>query len=117
MLVGTHAEVLDRLTGVLGAAQEQRVGARGLLKRELVEREGLAAGGDDAGLGGGGEAQGGDGHLGHLEQAGVVGDGADHDDCLVLGALVQVGGDARERHGRPVDARGEQAAEDDLVEG
>lgn len=119
--VGTKAKVLDGLTGVLGAAEEEGVGAGGGTEGQLVEGQALAAGSSDAGAGGGGEAQSGDGQLGDLEQAVVVGDGADNDDGLALVGLarVLVGSrcdDAGDGHGRAVDARHEQTAEDHLVE-
>lgn len=115
MLVGTKAEVLDGLTSVLGAAQQQSVGTSGLLEGQLVEGLGGATSGQDAGAGGGGEAQGSDVHLGDLEQAVVVGDGTDDDDgALVI--LGEVGVDARQGDGRAVHAGHEQTAQDDLVE-
>lgn len=117
VLVGTEAEVLDGLTVVLGATQEQGVGTGGLLKSELVEGQGAAAGGQDARAGGGGEPQGGDLDLGDLEQAVVVGDGADHNDRLLVITVLKVGLDARQGDGRAVDAGGKEAAQDNLVEG
>lgn len=118
MLVGTEAEVLDGLTGLLGAAQEQGVSTRGLLQSKLVQGEGTAAGSGQAGTGSGGEAQGSDLDLGDGQQAVVVGDGADNDNGL-LGAVTVagVGSNARQRDGRAVDARHKEAAQDDLVEG
>ena len=117
VLVGTEAEVLDGLTGVLGATQEERVGARGLLEGELVEGENLAAGALDPGASSGSEAERRYINLGNLEQAVIVGNGADHDDRLLLVAVLEVRSNARERDGRAVDAAHEQAPEHDLVEG
>lgn len=117
VLVGTEAEVLDGLTAVLGATQEQGVGTGGLLKSELVEGQGAAAGGQDARAGGGGEPQGGDLDLGDLEQAVVVGDGADNNDRLLVIAVLQVGLDTGQGDGGAVDAGGKEAAQDNLVEG
>jgi hypothetical protein len=117
VLVGTEAKVLDSLTVVLGATQEQGVSTGGLLKSKLVKGQGAAASSQDAGAGGGGEAQGSDLDLGDLEQAVVVGDGADNDDCLLVVAVLQVGLDTRQGDGRAVDAGGKQAAQDNLVEG
>lgn len=115
--MGTEAEVLDGLTVVLGATQEQGVGTGGFLQGELVEGQGAAASGQDARAGGGGEAQSGDLDLGDLEQAVVIGDGADNNDGLLVVAILQVGLDTGQRDGRAVDARGKQAAQDNLVEG
>lgn len=116
MLVGAEAKVPDSLTGVLGATQQQGVGAGGLLEGELIEGLGRATSGNDASAGSGGEAQGSDVHLGDLEQAGVIGDGADNDNGLLL-VVLEVGVDAREGDGRAVHARHKQTAQDDLVEG
>lgn len=117
VLVGTHAEVADSLTGVLGAAEQQGVGASGLLEGQLVKGLDGAAGGEDASAGSGGETQGSDVHLGDLEQTDIIGDGADNDNGLLLVAVLEVGGDAREGHGGAVDARHKETAQDDLVEG
>lgn len=119
--VGTEAEVLDGLTGVLGATEEQGVGASGGAEGKLVQGQALAASLGDPGTGGGGEAQSSDGQLGELEQAVVVSDGANDDDGLALVGLARVlvggrGDDARDGHGRAVDARHEKAAEHNLVE-
>lgn len=117
MAVGTEAEVLNSLTGVLGSAEEEGVASGRGTESELIQGEDLAAGGQDAGAGSGGEAEGRDAELGDGQEAVVVGDGADDDDGLVVGLLGDVGDDPGERHWGPVDAGHEQAAEDDLVEG
>ena len=59
MLVRAHAEVLDRLTGGPLATEEDGVRASRRTKRELVEGEDLATSLQDALLGSGGEAEGG----------------------------------------------------------
>lgn len=115
--MGTEAEVLDGLTVVLGATQQQGVGAGGLLESELIEGQGAAASGKDARAGGGGESQGSDLHLGDLEQAVVIGDGADDNNRLLVVAVLQVGLDTGQGDGRAVDAGGKEAAQDNLVEG
>ena len=117
MLVGTEAEMLEGLTSVLGATEQQGVGTGGLLKSELIKGLGLAAGSNDASTGGGGEAQSSDIDLGDLEEAVVIGDGTDNNDGLLLVAVLEVGGNAGEGDGRAVDARHEEATEHDLVEG
>lgn len=111
------AEVLEGLARVLGPAEEDGVGASGLLESELIEGDGLAAGGNDAGAGSGGEAQSGDLDLGDDQKAVVIGDGADDDHRLLLVAVLEVGRNAGQRDGGAVDAAHEQAAEDHLVEG
>jgi hypothetical protein len=75
--VGTHAEMLDGLTGVLGSTEEEGVGSSGEAGGDLIHGEALAAGLLDAGTGRGGEAHGRDGELGELEETVVVSDGSD----------------------------------------
>jgi hypothetical protein len=117
VLVGAHAEVLDGLTRVLGATEEERVGTSRLLLRQLVQRQGLATGSLDAGAGGRGETEGRHSDLGDLEESVVVRNGADYDDRLVVAGILDVGGDAREGDRGAVYAAHKQSAEDDLVEG
>lgn len=121
MRVGTEAEVLDGLTGVLGATEEEGVGTGRGAHGQLIDGQGLTAGSDNAGTGGVGVAEGGNRQLGELQETVVVGDGADQDDGLALvslaGVLVGSGGnDLGERHGGAVDLAHHQAAEDSGVE-
>lgn len=98
MLVGAHAEVLDGLTGVLGATEQEGVASGGGTESELVEGEALTTSSENAGTGGGSESQSSDGDLGDLEETVVVGDGADDDDGLVsLVAAGDLGLDTRQR--------------------
>jgi hypothetical protein len=115
--VGAEAEMPDSLTAVLGATEDQGVGTGGSTESQLVQGDGLAAGSDNAGTGGGGESQGSDGRLGELEETVVVGDGSDNDDGSLLALLVQVGDNSGQRDGRSVDLGHEQTSENDLVEG
>lgn len=115
MLVGAHAEMLEGLTSVLGATKQEGVASGRSTQSELIQRQALTTGSNDAGTGGGSEAQGSDRDLGDLEETVIVGDGADDNDGLV--GLVATGDlrlDAREGNGRSVDARHEQAAQDNL---
>ena len=119
--VGTEAEVLDGLTGVLGATEEEGVGTGRGAHGQLIDGQGLTTSGDDAGAGSGGVAEGSDRELGELKETVVVSDGADQDDGLALVSLAGVlvgssGNDLGERHGRAVDLAHHQAAEDSGVE-
>lgn len=116
MRVRTETEVLDSLTGVLGATEEQSVGTGRGTQSKLVQSEGLTTGLLDTGTGGGSEPQSSDGKLGGVQEAVVIGDGADHDHGLALLRLVDVRGNAGKRNWGPVDARHEEAAENGLVE-
>lgn len=75
--VGTEAEVLDGLTGVLGSTEEEGVGSSGGAGGNLIDGEALTAGLLNASAGGGGEAESRNGELGKLEETVVVSDGAD----------------------------------------
>lgn len=95
----------DGLAVVPLASEEDGVGAGGGAEGELVEGEALAAGGDDALTGRGGEFEGGDRELGDGRETLVVEDGTDGDDRL--GAVgVGVAGlldEARDGERRAVD--------------
>lgn len=81
MGVGTEAEMLEGLTGVLGSTEEEGVGSSGEAGSDLVDGEALTTGLLDAGAGRGGEAESRNGELGDLEHAVVVSDGADLTEC------------------------------------
>lgn len=118
MLVGAEAEVLEGLTGVLGATEDQSVATCGSTESKLIQSNGFTAGSNDAGTGGGGESQGSDGCLGELEESVVIGDGADDDDNSLLSLLLLgVGHNAGQGDGRSVDLGHEQTSKNDLVEG
>lgn len=116
-LVGAHAEVADGLTGVAGTTEDQSVLTSGGATSKLVEGDALTAGLDNAGTGGLGETESGNGSLGDLEEAVVISDGADNDDGLVLSTLLEESTrDAGNRNRRAVDLREEERTKDDLVE-
>lgn len=114
--MGTEAEVLDSLTGVLGATEEQSVGTGRGAQGKLVQSQGLTTGLLDAGTGGSGETQSSDRQLGDVQETVVVSDGTDDNDGLALLGLGDVGSNARERDGGTVDARHKETAENSLVE-
>lgn len=66
--VGSESEMLDGLTGVLGATEEQGVGTGWGALCELIEGEAFTSGLENAGTGGCGEAEGSDGELGDFEE-------------------------------------------------
>ena len=126
VLTGVETEVTLGLA-VAGTPQQQHVLPVGSLLGQLVEGEGGAFGGMDALLGGGGELEGADAEaFGDVEEADVVGDGADHGDgapvelALALGGLGAVVGevfdDAGDGEGVAVKARLVEPLVDDLVE-
>ena len=116
-------EMLHRLPRILRSPQQQRITPRGRPERQLIERQALPARLFDPRPRRGGEVQRRDGEvLGHREQTGIIGDGADDDDGLVgrghLFARAAGGehGEAGEGERGPVRAGHEEPAEDDFVE-
>ena len=105
MLVGTHAEVLDGLTGVPLTTEQDGVRTSGSAKRELVKGQDLATSLQDTLLGGLGEAEGGDSELGHLQKANIIGHSADGDDDLgvTVGCVRSLLHNPGEGNGRTVD--------------
>lgn len=116
MLVRTEAEVLEGLTAVLGSTEDQGVAAGRSTESKLIQGDGLTTGSDNAGTGGGSEAEGGNGGLGEGQETVVIGDGADDDDGALL-LLADVGNNAGEGNGRAVDLGHEKSSENNLVEG
>ena len=124
VLVRTEAEVLHRLTGVLGATEEHGVAAGRRAHGELVEGDRLATSGLDTSAGRVSEAERSNAELGDLEQTVVVGDSTHDHDRLgglagLLGHTTLVAREvdhARHRDGRAVHLRHKQATKDRLVE-
>lgn len=109
------AEVLDGLTSVLGAAQENRVRSLGGDQSKLVKGQALSTGGDNARTGGVSEAQGAHPELGGRDETRIVRDSSNQNGNLVLLAS-HVSGDTGNAHGRPVNAGHEQTLQNDTVE-
>lgn len=117
MLVGTHAEVLDGLTAVLGSTEDQGVASGGGTESKLIQGDSLTTGSGNSGTSSGGESQSGDGGLGERQKSVVIGDSADNDDGALLALLVDVGNNSGQRNGRAVDLGHEESSKDNLVEG
>ena len=116
VLVGAHAKVLDRLTGVPLATEENGVGAGWRTESELVEGQGLTAGVEDALLCGTRETEGSNCELGNLLEADIIGDGTDSNNDFRV-AVLRISGllrDARQRDRRTVDFGLEETLEDYL---
>jgi len=109
-------EVAEGLTGSATTAEEDGVGASGLAHSELVKGEALTTSLEDASTSRVCEVKSADGHLGDVEHAGIVSDGADNDDGL-LGVLVHVAIHARESHRGAVCTALHEALADLSVEG
>ena len=113
--------MLDGLSRVLRPSQQHHIGSRGVLHGQLIQRKARATSLFNSGASGSGESEGCDVHFGNGQHTVVVGDGADDSDGLVSVGLLcglrgDFAGDAREGHGRAVDAGHEKALQDDFVE-
>ena len=82
MLVGTHAKVLNSFPRVPLAAEQHGVGTGWRTKSELIEGKRFASGLQDAFLSALGKAKGSNTELGDLQQADVICDGANLNDCF-----------------------------------
>ena len=108
--------MLDGLTGVPLAAEQDGVRTSGRTKGKLVEGEDLTTGLQDALLGGSGEPEGGDRELGNLKQTDVIRDGADGDNDLgvTVGRTLSLLDDAGKGDGGTVGLGEEKTVEDCL---
>jgi hypothetical protein len=120
-LMRAHAKVLHRLSRILGSTQQNHIASSWVLHSQLIDSHALTTCSLDSCASSCGESESGNVEFGDFEKAVVVGDGADDADGLVfVGFLSGLGGDfagdAGDRHGGTIDARHEEAAEDDFVE-
>lgn len=116
VLVRTHAEMLDGLTGVPLAAEQDGVRPGGRAESELVEGQDLTAGLEDALLGRLGEPEGGDGELRNFQKTDIIRHGTDSDDDLgiAVGRALGLLNDAREGKGGTVRLGEEKTVEERL---
>lgn len=77
VFVGTHSKVLDSLTGVPLASQQDGVGTGRCSQSKLVQSQDFTTGLEDTLLGSLGETEGCDGEFGDIEYPDVVGDRSD----------------------------------------
>lgn len=111
------SEVLVDGTGLALSLHQDRVLAGGRTQSQLVEGQHLTAVLHDALAGLVGDAQGAHLHLGHVQEAGVVGDGSDDDsDAVLLLALLHEAGHLLQGNRGTVRAAHEQATQNDAVE-
>ena len=117
MLVRTEAEVLDSLSGVLGATEEQGVASGRRTESKLVQGQDLTTSSHNAGTSGSSEAESSNAELGDGQETVVISDGTNNHNGLVVGLLGSVGDNSRDGDRWSVDAGHKKAAENDLVEG
>lgn len=101
--MGAKAEVLDGLTGVLGATDEDSVATGRGTGSKLVQGEALTTGSLNASTSSVGESQSSNRKLGKLKNSVVISDGSNNDNSL--GSLGGRGGNTTLRLGQVDDAR------------
>jgi hypothetical protein len=117
VLMGTHTEVLDGFTVVLGTTDKDGVGTSGGTESQLIEGDDFTTSLQDASLGSLGHMESGQRQLGQVQKTGVIGDGTDHDEGLVGNILLgSVLGQARHSDRRTVNAGHKETLQDNLVE-
>ena len=113
--------MLDGITSVATSTDEDGVGTSRALEGELVEGHDLTTGSSNAGAGGGGDTEGADLEALGDHDAGIISDGANDDNNLVvlvvLVVALVVAGKEVEGHDGAVDAGHHKTLEHDLVEG
>jgi len=117
VLVGSKAEVLNSLSGILWSSKEQGVASSGSSKSQLIQSQNLSSSSDDAGTSRSGKAKSGNAELRDGQETVVIGDSANNDNGLVVGLLRGVRNDSGDGDWGSVDAGHEQSTENDLVEG
>jgi len=121
VLVWSHTEVLDGLSGVLGSSQQNNIATSWSSQGQLIKGQAFTTSLLNPGSGCRCESESGDGELGDDLKSVVVGDSANDCDGLALVSLLgtlsaNFAVDSGDRHGRSVYSRHEQSLEDDLVE-
>lgn len=113
----TETKVLDSLSGVSWASDNDGVltlrGSHG----QLVQGDGFTSVLNDLSSGRAGKSQGSNGGLGEVQQSDVIGNGTNNNHGLVSSTLLaQHTADSVKRNWRSVDLGQEQRLQDDLVE-
>ena len=120
--------MLHRLSRILWSPHQQRITPRRRPQRQLIQRQALPSRLLDPRARSSREPQCRDADFGYVQQTSIIGDGANYDNGFVgdIGSGVGVGfcggvggvaGEAGEGERWTVDAGGEEAAEDNFVEG
>jgi len=84
VLVWSEAEVLDSLSGVLGASEKQGVASSRSSESQLVQSQDLSSSSFNAGTSSSRESESGNTELGNLQEAVVISDSANNHDSLVV---------------------------------
>lgn len=116
MLVWSHSEVLDGLSGVLWSSEEEGVASGWSSQCQLIESQSLTTGCENASTSGSGEAESCNAELWDGQQTVVISDGTDNDDGLVVALLGSVGDNSGDGDWGSVDLGHEESSENDLVE-
>lgn len=121
VLMWAHAEMFNGFSCFLWSSQQNNIASSWVFHGELINCHARASGSLNSCSSSCCESQSGDVEFRDFEHAVVICDGTDDADCLSLVCfLCCLGGDfavnSRNGHGRSVDSRHVEAAEDNLVE-
>ena len=113
VLVRTETKVLDGFTSVLGTTDENGVGTSGGTESQLIQGQTFTTCLQDTSLGSLGEVKGSNRKLGEFKKTGIVSDGTNDNNSLVILSITDNAGNSDRR---TVDARHKETLQDDLVE-
>lgn len=110
-------KMLHGLPRILWSSKQHAVTSSGGSQCQLINRQALSARFLDSRACRRGKTQSGNGEFRYFEQTVVIGDGADYDEGFgILGRVRGVSSQTGKGDGGTIDAGGEEAAEEDLVE-
>jgi hypothetical protein len=111
--MGTHTEVLNGLTRVLGTTDKDSVSTSRGTESQLIQGQNLTTSLQDTSLGSLGEVKGSNRELGEVQKTRIIGNGTDNNNSLTFLVVLD---NTRDSDGRTVDARHKETLQDNLVE-
>lgn len=87
VLVGSETKVLNSLSGILWSTEKEGVASGGGTEGQLIQRQSLSSGSDNASASSCSEAERSNTKLWHGQKTVVVSDSSDHDHGLVIRLL------------------------------
>lgn len=87
VLVGSEAEMLDSLSGILWSSEEKGIASSRSSQCQLIQSQSLSTSSDDASTSGCSEAKGSNAELGYSQETVIIGDSANYDNGLVVRLL------------------------------
>jgi hypothetical protein len=113
VLMGTHTEVLNRLTRVLGTTDEDSVGTSRSTEGQLIQSKDFTTSLQDTSLGSLGKVKSSNRELGEVQKTRIIGNGTNNNNSLTFLVVLD---NTRDGDGRTVDTRHKETLQDNLVE-